>query len=78
VTGLLALVAALALNALGWPLTGVPADHGAAGVAAGRVLSGAFVINLVALLANPVPVRPLDGAHLLAAARLRRDGSSAR
>jgi Zn-dependent protease len=71
-SGVLALLAAVALTKLGWPLTGVPIDDGAGAAAIGRVLSVAFVVNAVALVVNLAPVRPLDGSQLLAAARLWR------
>jgi hypothetical protein len=74
VTGALALVAAPLLSALGWPLTGGSRASGA-DVAAGRVLSAVFTINLVGLVVNLLPFRPLDGGHLLTAARLWRGRS---
>lgn len=72
VTGVLALVAGVVLTALGWPLNGVPASETGAGVALGRVVSAAFTINLLGVVINLLPVRALDGGHLLAAARLWR------
>ena len=71
VTGALTLVSGVALTALGWPLTGTPIDTGA-NAALGRALSAAFLINALGLATNLLPVRPLDGAHLLVAARLWR------
>jgi len=71
VTAALTLVSGLALTALGWPLTGTPIDTGA-DAALGRTLSAAFLINALGLATNLLPVRPLDGAHLLVAARLWR------
>ncbi len=71
VTGALTLVSGVALTALGWPLTGTPIDTGA-DAALGRTLSTAFLINALGLATNLLPVRPLDGAHLLVAARLWR------
>lgn len=72
VTSVLALVAGVLLTALGWSLTGVPASETGGGVALGRVLSAAFMINFLGLVINLLPVRALDGGHLLAAARLWR------
>ncbi len=71
VTAALTLVSGVALTALGWPLTGSPIDTGA-DAALGRTLSAAFLINALGLATNLLPVRPLDGAHLLVAARLWR------
>jgi len=71
VTAGLTLVAGVALTAFGWPLTDPPVDTSAA-AALGRVLSAAFLINALMLVTNLLPVRPLDGAHLLVAARLWR------
>jgi Zn-dependent protease len=71
-SGALALVAAVALTRLGWPLMGVPIEDGAGAAAIGRVLSAAFVVNAFALVLNLVPIKPLDGSQLLAAARLWR------
>lgn len=67
VTGCLALLSAALLG----PLTGQSEGDTGAGVALERVLSAAFTINLLGLVVNLVPVRALDGGHLLAAARLR-------
>jgi Zn-dependent protease len=72
VTAVLALVSWLVLTALGWPLAGVPIEGSAAAAAAGRVLSAAFVMNLLALVINLVPLRSLDGGLLLEAGRLWR------
>ena len=71
VTAALMLVSGVALTALGWPQTGTPIDTGA-NAALGRALSAAFLINALGLATNLLPVRPLDGAHLLVAARLWR------
>lgn len=71
VTALVLLSLAAALTAAGWPLVGATAADTGAEVALGRVLSGAFLLNAVALAINLLPVRPLDGGHLLAALRLR-------
>ena len=71
VTAALTLLSGVALTALGWPLTGTPVDTGAH-AALGRTLTAAFIINALGLATNLLPVRPLDGAHLLAAARLWR------
>jgi Zn-dependent protease len=71
VTAFIALAGWAALRVLGWPLTGAPDLNTSAGVAIGRVLSSAFVINLAALVLNLLPLRGLDGGHLLTAARLR-------
>ncbi len=72
VTGVLALVAGVSLTGLGWPLADVPSSETGAEVALGRVLSAAFTINFFGLVMNLLPVRALDGGHLLAAARLWR------
>ena len=71
----LAAIAAVALSLLGWPLLGVPTSGSGAEAALGRVLSGAFAINVLALAINLVPLRALDGGQLLEAARLRRSRS---
>jgi Zn-dependent protease len=42
-----------------------------AGVTAGRILASAFLINVVALAVNLLPIRGLDGGQLLTAAQLR-------
>ena len=72
VTSVLTLGAGVLLMALGWPLTDVPGSETGGAVALGRVLSAAFMINLLGLVVNLLPVRALDGGHLLAAARLWR------
>ncbi len=72
VTSVLALGTGVLLTTLGWPLTDVPAGETGGAVALGRVLSAAFMINLLGLVVNLLPVRALDGGHLLAAARLWR------
>ena len=72
VTAALALAAGVALTSLGWPLSGSPASETSPAIAIGRVLSAAFVINALALVVNLLPIRALDGGHLLAAGRLWR------
>lgn len=72
VTAVLALVSAVLLNSLGWPLNGVPSEGSAGAAAGGRVLSAAFTINGLVLAINLLPIRALDGGHLLHAARLWR------
>lgn len=71
VTALVALGAWIALCTLGWPLTGTPDLQTSPGVTAGRILASAFLINVVALAVNLLPIRRLDGGLLLSAARLR-------
>jgi Zn-dependent protease len=71
VTALLALGTAVALRTLGWPLTDTPDVQTSAGVTAGRILASAFLINVVALAVNLLPIRGLDGGQLLTAAQLR-------
>jgi Zn-dependent protease len=70
VTALLALGSWIALRTLGWPLTETPDLQTSAGVTAGCVLSSAFLINVVALAVNLLPLHTLDGGQLLTAARL--------
>jgi peptidase M50-like protein len=57
VTAFIVLAAWAALRKLGWPLTATPDLNTSAGVAIGRILSSAFVINLAALVLNLLPLR---------------------
>ena len=75
VSAVCALVSAALLTALGWPLAGVPVEGSAAAAAAGRVLSAAFVLNIVILMINLLPFRALDGGQLVRAARMWRGRS---
>lgn len=60
-----------ALLVLGWPLGGSPDADSAAGIVAQQVLGTTFLFNAVCLGFNLIPLRPLDGGHLLSALRLR-------
>ena len=71
VTAVLAYGTWATLRALEWPLIGSPDLEASASVAAGAVLSAAFVINCTALVVNLLPFRILDGGQLLVATRMR-------
>lgn len=71
VTGTLALGALALLAALG-PAAGPPQAGTQAELLARGVLGFAATLNAAGLVVNLLPVRPLDGGHLMQAARLWR------
>jgi membrane-associated protease RseP (regulator of RpoE activity) len=67
----LALGSFAALRLGSWPDGDIDGFGTSAGVAAERVLEWALGINAVALAINLLPLRRLDGGHLLSAVVLR-------